>query len=453
MKREWLLASATGLVTLMAGLALIRWLAPQLLGLPIDLRLVGVQQALPPFYDGVFRPSDYLSSDSILNDPVTVTRLRPRLPERGGTGPHDLLGFRNRSVPNVADVVVVGDSQTYGNNALLEQAWPKRLAARLGLDGSTVYSMAAGGWSAVQYLDMALKATTFQPQVLVVAFYTGNDPLEAFRVAYATDGWPQLRVDPELDAADAPRVEFPAPIEDHWAVSFDVGVRTVFKPGLRLTSNLSHPAVEAGYEIMARVASEISAQTARFGLPIVFLVIPTKELVHAELVRGEGLTAPEAYNQLVKAESRRLAALAGRLARIPRAHYVDVLGPMRAAVASGRALYPHGENGHPIEAGYDVIAETLAPTVGRLLPERPRGVYGARYGPDEMRIALVKGGGVWFFAGRDLVVGNGWHWEVPETSPRTLAGLPRCGIIREIDPARFGPTVSRYPSNCAPCRC
>ena len=187
MKREWLLASATGLVTLMAGLALIRWLAPQLLGLPIDLRLVGVQQALPPFYDGVFRPSDYLSSDSILNDPVTVTRLRPRLPERGGTGPHDLLGFRNRSVPNVADVVVVGDSQTYGNNALLEQAWPKRLAARLGLDGSTVYSMAAGGWSAVQYLDMALKATTFQPQVLVVAFYTGNDPLEAFRVAYATD--------------------------------------------------------------------------------------------------------------------------------------------------------------------------------------------------------------------------------------------------------------------------
>jgi hypothetical protein len=55
MKKEWLLLSISVLVTLIAALGIIRWMAPGLLGVPVDLQLVQVDEKLPPFYEGAFR--------------------------------------------------------------------------------------------------------------------------------------------------------------------------------------------------------------------------------------------------------------------------------------------------------------------------------------------------------------------------------------------------------------
>ena len=46
-----------------------------------------------------------------------------------------------------------------------------------------MYSMAVGGWGAVQYLDMFTKAARFRPHTVIIAFYSGNDPLESFLTA------------------------------------------------------------------------------------------------------------------------------------------------------------------------------------------------------------------------------------------------------------------------------
>lgn len=42
MKKEWVMASVTILLTLAMSLTLIRYLAPGLLGIPIDLQMVSV---------------------------------------------------------------------------------------------------------------------------------------------------------------------------------------------------------------------------------------------------------------------------------------------------------------------------------------------------------------------------------------------------------------------------
>ena len=89
-----------------------RWLAPQLLGVPVDLQLEQTCKTLPPFYAGVFREEGALAEGMLLNDPHTNTRFRPLLPADSGPGPHDVLGFRNRAIPNSPGIVVTGESQT-----------------------------------------------------------------------------------------------------------------------------------------------------------------------------------------------------------------------------------------------------------------------------------------------------------------------------------------------------
>ena len=140
-----MLALGVTVVTVALALGLIRLFAPQLLGVSRDLQLVRASKEVPPFFDNVFRREDYEGQDFIIQDPY-VKRARPLLPEDPGMGPHDILGFRNRSIPNFADVVVIGDSQTYGNNALLVDNWPSRMQAVLTDKRAVVYSMAVGGW-------------------------------------------------------------------------------------------------------------------------------------------------------------------------------------------------------------------------------------------------------------------------------------------------------------------
>ncbi|MCK6370549.1 MAG: hypothetical protein L6Q83_04325, partial [Gammaproteobacteria bacterium] len=72
-------------------------------------------------------------------DPVLGHRPSPLHPE------HDSNGFRNRTVPESVDFVALGDSQTYGDNADRESAWPQQLSA---LTGRAIYNMAFGGYSA-----------------------------------------------------------------------------------------------------------------------------------------------------------------------------------------------------------------------------------------------------------------------------------------------------------------
>ena len=363
--REALLLAASVAIALLLGLAAIRWLAPELLGAPSQVRIVRADERVVPFYEGIFRTEDRQSQEPILDDPTLVTRSRPFLDDRGALGPTDALGFRNHAIPRRPRVVTIGDSQTYGTTVSLEDAWPHVLAARLG-DPASVYDMSTGGWGAAQYLAMWEAAAFFEPQVVVVAFYAGNDPRDAFAAAYGIERFAFLRPDASLALADLPPVAYPSPPEERWVIRFAGGKIMAFTPTLRLASNLPHPAVAAGWEIMARVAERVLADAASGGPTPLFTLIPTKERVFEHRLRAGGAKPHQAYDALVRGEAAYAAGLVARI-RAAGGAVVDVAEPLREATRSRLDLYPGGTNGHMAPPGHALVAREVHARVAPLL--------------------------------------------------------------------------------------
>lgn len=438
-RKEWLLTLSVITVTLVSSVALIRWLAPGLLGGPADLQLIQLDEKVPAYYRGVFQEEHFGNGEFLIKDPLTGVRARPFFPAFKNLGPNDILGFRNTVVPTVADIVTIGDSITYGNNAVMDQNWPSIMQRNLRRDDINVYNMSTGGWAAVQYLDMFTNAAAFKPRVVVVAFYTGNDPMESFVMVYGNEHWHDLIPDSTLSKSDAPTVSLDMPEGEMWDVQFKDGVRTVFTPLLRMTSNSDLPAVHAGYDIISAVAIRMGNQAQLQGIQLVFTIIPTKELAYAEKVAGEAIALRDDYALLIDKEKKNLVNLAAVLSAIPEVVYVDVLGPLQEAAMGPVALYPEDKNGHPVAAGYEVIGRAIANSVEQFMPSSPKGLYALVDG-DEFQIVLVNEEGVWYFDNVDDIEANGWlPGELPEIEKRDLAMLPHNGIITTVNKARFGP--------------
>lgn len=90
-----------------------------------------------------------------------------------------------RAGPKQADrlrIVAVGDSFTFGYGVEEEQAWPRRLETLLaagGGDGPEVVNLGVGGygtWEEARLLEQ--ERGRLAPDLALVAFYVGNDPLD-----------------------------------------------------------------------------------------------------------------------------------------------------------------------------------------------------------------------------------------------------------------------------------
>lgn len=423
-------------------LGLVRYFAPQLLGLSSDIQLVKTSKKIPPFFDGVFRASDYQTEEYIIPDPY-IKRAKPLFPDIGGIGPNDLLGFRNRSIPNVSDIVIIGDSQTYGNNATIDNNWPNLFMESLVKDKKKFinhYDMAVGGWGAIEYLEIFYKSLYLKPKMIIVAFYTGNDPLETFRLAYSNDRWKAYQTDEALYLSDMPYVEFPPPKEELWGVVFKDNVGTVFTPNNRLHSNRKSSVVQAGYDAMVLVANEIATVCKENNINIVFTIIPTKELVYKNKIDMESIEVPDEYNKLVLNEQDYIDLLSEKFSNIKNAQYIDVVKVMQKAALDKMSLYPSDGNGHPTANGYKIIADHLAREI-EIKWEIPTGLVALFTDKSSYQLGLVRGKSYWQFLNTELIEANGWGADTVPLSikPRDIANLKHRGVITTIDKQKFGP--------------
>lgn len=443
MKKDWLLLVVSIILTLGVALGAIRWFAPALLGVPVDLQLVAVDKKIPPYFENVFREEDFRSSKILIQDPVTRVRARPLHPDIGAYGPNDLMGFRNYSIPNSTSIVVLGDSQSYGNNAVIERNWPGFMLADLKSTGATLYNMSVGGWAAPQYLNMFGKALAFRPEVIVVAFYSGNDPLEGFIQVYGNPYWHNLIPDHALTAKDAPRLSFPAPVDEHWPVEFKDGVKTVFTPSLRLASNVDHPATRAGYKIMAETARILANHVSEVNPHIIFTIIPTKELVYAKKILAEGVLASDDYQTLVRLERANIEQLAASIQANKGVTYVDVVEALQQSAMQATRLYPEDINGHPLDAGYEVIGRIMAAVVKPYLSTPRRELAVLEVAPGKYKYLLLQDSGVYSFPSIEAIEKNGWPPGAQKTVTQDeIADLPFRGVIDEINPRMYGPLGS-----------
>ncbi len=442
MKKDWILALGITTTTLVVAVGLIRWLAPGLLGTPTDLQLVQISKEVPPFFKGIFRHDDLVSKNYIIQDPITGTRAKPLLENLVGMGPNDILGFRNMAIPNHADIVVIGDSQTYGNNAPLGETWPIQMADNMPQKPINVYNMSVGGWGAVQYLDIFKYGTYLRPKTFIIAFYTGNDPLDSFNLTYGSDHWAHLRPDPNLKATDMPDIQFPPPKSDLWPVTFSDGTSTIFTPKLRGDANREHdPAVLAGYKIMAEVARQIDDICQSVNIDVYFTIIPTKEFVYQDKIRQDNMQTPNAYSELITAESGHIMRLEQALSEMG-ANYIDVVTPLREAALTKR-LYPKDSNGHPIGSGYKVIGQKMASALSVNFQPIPMGLVYIQMNNGNRKPVLITKEGIWYFSDMAYIGGNGWTMseDIPIVRAEKVASLLPKGVINAVDKQRFSPDV------------
>ncbi len=443
MKKEWLLLIAVSAVTIGVALAGIRYFAPQLLGIPIDLQSVQVSEEIPPFFENVFRSEDHNTGEFILKDPVSRVRGRALMRRSLVVGPHDLLGFRNHEIPNVVDIIVIGDSQTYGVNALLEANWPSQMKQSLKSD-RTVYAMATGGWGAIQYLDMLSKSTVFKPELIIVAFYSGNDPSETFSLVYGSgvDNWEGFKVDPDTSGDDRPKfVGFPSPAEKNWLVEYSDGQKTEFTPELRLISNdTGYAVVRESWAIMEKIAGNMARIAISTQTKLIITMIPTKELAHLKRVRRDRIALDPVYEKLVRMEQENIGKLFDHVESLEGVISLDIIPDLQEAALGPNPLYPENSNGHPLAYGYQVVGNLIA---GRVNAEYKK--------PDVALRKVASGGGgspmyflykdnrLLLFASEKVATGNGWN--LTDAKPILFRDFnkPIAGTINLIDSERFGP--------------
>lgn len=122
---------------------------------------------------------------------------------------HDENGFRNAQVPETAQIVALGDSQTYGNGAWAEQAWPKVLGK---LSGRTVYNMAFGGYGPVQSLMLWDQAVVLKPEIIIEGLYSGNDLYDSYQMVHVLGNMPDLMSEEESVLGTIRQAEKSSPV-------------------------------------------------------------------------------------------------------------------------------------------------------------------------------------------------------------------------------------------------
>lgn len=338
----------------------------------------------------VLHPVDYLAVTPVA-DSVLGLRIEP------GAGGHDSWGFRNSRVPERADVVTIGDSQTYGMSAPAHLSWPASLAE---LTELRVYNLSLGGYSPVQYHELLrTRGLRLKPSVAILGFYYGNDLWDAHQVVYGLDHWAALRR-PDLPEVDYQPLAPPRrhvllrPLRDwlaHHSVLYRFAVFSIlggyaqqiegearryagrggipFKhPGhgasLTFTPRLksldpADPGVREGLRISLDRLDRTAALCRERGIHLLVALIPTKERVHAPwILERSDLPGYEELRAAVQAEEDADREIRQYLdARGIR--YLDLSVPMREAAAN-KMIYPPHEDGHPVAAGYAVIADAVA---------------------------------------------------------------------------------------------
>lgn len=133
---------------------------------------------------------------------------------------HDSKGFRNLEVPTKAHIVALGDSQTYGTGVESQEAWPRQLESMI---GETVYSIAYGGYGPAHSLILLNEAIALQPDIIIEAFYAGNDLYDSFNIVYNLEQLPELKSADAQVQARVRKAELARPIDEHVARMFRMG--------------------------------------------------------------------------------------------------------------------------------------------------------------------------------------------------------------------------------------
>jgi lysophospholipase L1-like esterase len=342
-----------------------------------------------------------------LEDPSWIVRPNPAV--RGS----DDAGYRNPRVPQHADVVTLGDSQTYGASVPIGRKWPRRLES---LTGQSTYNLAHGGFGPAHSRLQLDAALALRPSVVFVAVYSANDLFDTYTMVHQRGHFPELLPQDaeELRRLHALDVSSPFPraartvyprggwLSEHsrvyglgraiktlvrearrrtWSemkrrvqpngyeLLFDRGgLRTVLTPRWRgIGLRRDDGRIREGERLVLALLTEIDSLVRAAGARCIVVFIPTKELVLTSLPGTEDLLANPALAQMVRDEAQLWTNLESHLARSG-VQVMDTRPALVRLAAEGTLPYQPTDDGHLSIEGQMEVARLAA----RALRRNPR---------------------------------------------------------------------------------
>ncbi|MGE0370225.1 MAG: hypothetical protein AB7P53_14805 [Candidatus Dadabacteria bacterium] len=353
-------------------------------------------------------PVDYLWRH-LSYDPVLRYKIEPH------SAGHDSLGYRNKYVPERADIVTLGDSQTYGESSPAKYSWPSILGS---LTGKETYNMGVSGYGPAEYFYLLGNgALEFKPDVVVVGFYLGNDLADAYTAVYTVERWGYLRKpaagrsredSEEVEAGDAPEAE-ETPLEKKpfeyelkrrvygaagWFAENSVlyrvvtasylgdrmrekmmldrgekittledreyGIHTGFTPVRRLEAlDLDRENIREGLALALGFFDDMNKLAEESGVRFLVVILPTKESVFGKFIEGNTTLQYSGEIDRLLLNERQVSAEAESYFDEHGIPYLDLLGPLREA-ALREEIYPNNYSGHFNRNGNRVIAESIS---------------------------------------------------------------------------------------------
>jgi hypothetical protein len=329
-------------------------------------------------------------------DPILGYRMNADLP---GV---DTSGFRNAARPAQVDIVVLGDSHTYGYNVGPAESWPSQLASAT---GRSVYNMGLGGYGAYHYRALLDEALSLRPSVVIAALYPLNDAADLCgSQGYVVDraAWQRITGLSWTDCDTGAKVlaHGDQPVSA-WAsahsalVSFvrwaygENRMRRILNGALResdddvvvrdaiggryyfraSTTRARADGVDAGdrrvclgLDQLGLFATEADRRMRDAGGRFAVLFVPIRERIFADELRKAG--RPPDLERLLGNEGALQAEIERRL-RIRSIAFASAWSHLASAKASGERVYPDGEDDHPARAGYRAYATAAAEMIAR----------------------------------------------------------------------------------------
>lgn len=353
-------------------------------------------------------PIDYLWRH-LSYDPVLRYKIEPH------SAGHDSLGYRNKYVPESADIVTLGDSQTYGESSPAKYSWPSILGS---LTGKETYNMGVSGYGPAEYFYLLGNgALEFKPDVVVVGFYLGNDLADTYTAVYTVERWGNLRKPaggrsqedgeeakadgaPEAEETSLEKKPFQYELKRRvygaagWFAENSVlyrvvtasylgdrmrqkmmldrgekittldareyGIHTGFTPVRRLEAlDLDKENIREGLALALGFFDNMNKLAEENGVRFLVVILPTKESVFGEFIEGNAALQYSGEIDRLLLNERQVSAEVESYFDEHGIPYLDLLGPLREA-ALREQVYPNNYSGHFNRNGNRIIAESIS---------------------------------------------------------------------------------------------
>jgi len=346
----------------------------------------------------ILNPADYLNV-GMVRDPVYGA-----IPSPTARAGFDALGFRNRQVPKTADIVAIGDSQTYGNAATMDDSWPYALGRMI---GRHVYNMGLGGYGPNQYLELLkTKALGLRPRMIICGLSVTDDFDNAYHLTYGLEYWAYLRKLPDvkvdfdrwddLDADRAPswsrrirvwlsqhsvvyQLAFHTGLGDRLKGKVQISNAEQIYPGLATVLTVPERHIEEAFQPVGNLHGlDQDRQSVREGMRITFeilremdeicrqnhiqfvvVVIPTKEMVFSQyLEHNPHIALSDVVDKLIH-DQRIALDKTFQFLRDSNIEFINPLPTLQKAAGPGLFARSAGDM-HPNKNGYRMIAQAVA---------------------------------------------------------------------------------------------